>query len=227
MVARSLCNEDFLTLKLPTSGGVAVACETFQVIHSMQRVAYRYISWCTYQLQPFKSGNPSPCRQIYRTSVKGSVDKCPFNGTGLGISQGQHYMAPKFFHVHVSALHSGTGTSTASGRAYHQQPRPAKWWWYKYLFLASNGQTFPLRNLWLHVGFFSLDVRRWFTVQVQGAQGQFCFCAKYSESGKSGWQESDVFTCRPPKMPVGRLQCLSPSPLRHEPANSRLTWMGG
>ena len=79
----------------------------------------------------------------------------------------------------------------------------------------------------LHVGFFSLDVRRWFTVQVQGAQGQFCFCAKYSESGKSGWQESDVFTCRPPKMPVGRLQCLSPSPLRHEPANSRLTWMGG
>ena len=30
MVARSLCNEDFLTLKLPTSGGVAVACETFQ-----------------------------------------------------------------------------------------------------------------------------------------------------------------------------------------------------
>lgn len=37
-----------------------------------------------------------------------------------------------------------------------------------------------------------------------------CFCAKYSESGKSGWQESDVFTCRPPKMPLGRLQCLIP-----------------
>lgn len=153
MVARSLCNEDFLTLKLPTSGGVAVACETFQVIHSMQRVAYRYISWCTYQLQPFKSGNPSPCRQIYRTSVKGSVDKCPFNGTGLGISQGQHYMAPKFFHVHVSALHSGTGTSTASGRAYHQQPRPAKWWWYKYLFFgfqwANLPFTKPLTACWI------------------------------------------------------------------------------